>query len=77
MQTLDKSVFNGYKEEPRAHEMNEDQLFQKLADEYLKAVVAVKDLGKIPIKPRAKIIGDWMKEGDLGFIYGAQGSGKT
>jgi len=77
MQTLDKSVLNGYKAEPRPHEMNEGQLFQKLADEYSKAVVTVKDLKTIKIKPRAKIIGDWMKEGDLGFVYGARGSGKT
>jgi hypothetical protein len=77
MQALDKSVLNGYKAEPMPHEMNEEELFQKLANEYLKAVVAAKDLGTIKIEPRAKIVGDWMKEGDLGFVYGARGSGKT
>src|SRR5208282_4234988 len=27
--------------------------------------------------PREPILGDWFKEGDLGFVYGARGTGKT
>jgi putative DNA primase/helicase len=34
-------------------------------------------LAGIKIPPRESIVGDWMKEGDLGFIFGARGLGKT
>jgi biotin operon repressor len=57
--------------------LNEEAVFQKLADEYLRAVVTSDNLGDIQIAPRLKIIGEWMKEGDLGFVYGFRGSGKT
>jgi len=55
----------------------DEKLYQKLTEEYLKAVVVATQLGTIPITPRAKIVGDWMREGDLGFVYGFRGSGKT
>jgi hypothetical protein len=29
------------------------------------------------IKPREPMIGDWLKEGDLGFIFAVRGVGKT
>jgi hypothetical protein len=34
-------------------------------------------LAEVKIPPRELIVGNWMKEGDLGFIYGARGLGKT
>jgi hypothetical protein len=56
---------------------NEEKLFEKLADEYSKAVITSASLESIPITPRAKLVGEFMREGDLGFIYGFRGSGKT
>jgi hypothetical protein len=41
---------------------------------------AVCDAGKlafIEVPPREPIVGDWFKQGDLGFIFGARGLGKT
>src|SRR5208282_419028 len=29
------------------------------------------------VPPREPILGEWFKEGDLGFLYGARGLGKT
>jgi hypothetical protein len=34
-------------------------------------------LGKFKIPPREKIVGDWFKENDLGFIHARRGLGKT
>lgn len=56
---------------------DEEKLFQKLAEEYSKAVITSANLESIPITPRTKLVGDFMREGDLGFIYGFRGSGKT
>jgi hypothetical protein len=33
--------------------------------------------GAISVPPRELIMGKWFKQGDLGFIYGPRGSGKT
>ena len=35
------------------------------------------DLDKLNVPPREPILGEWFKEADLGFIYGARGLGKT
>ncbi len=66
-----------FKETPNTEQTDEEKLFQKLSEEYLKAVVTSAKLGELTIAPRKKLIGDWMREGDLGFIYGFRGSGKT
>lgn len=34
-------------------------------------------LAQIAVPPREAILGDWFKDGDLGFIFGARGLGKT
>jgi hypothetical protein len=34
-------------------------------------------LESVEIPPRDKLLGDWLREGDLGFIYGERGIGKT
>ena len=62
--------------EQKQQAMEDEKLFEKLADEYMRAVVSADKLETIPIQVRARIVGDWMKEGDLGFIYGFRGSGK-
>jgi putative DNA primase/helicase len=42
-----------------------------------KATCPAAKLAEIKIPPRAPIIGNWLMEGDLGFIFGARGLGKT
>lgn len=52
-------------------------MFEELLAKYEAAVVTADELEKILIKPRAPLVGKWMKEGDLGFVWGERGSGKT
>jgi hypothetical protein len=66
-----------FQETPSTDQSDEEKLFKKLSEEYLRAVVTSAKLGELTIAPRKKLIGDWMREGDLGFIYGFRGSGKT
>jgi hypothetical protein len=42
-----------------------------------KAICPSSGLAQLAIPPREPILGEWFKEGDLGFIYGARGLGKT
>lgn len=42
-----------------------------------KAICRADGLAQIAVPPREPILGAWFKEGDLGFIYGARGLGKT
>lgn len=41
------------------------------------ATCAADKLSEVKIPPRELIVGNWLKEGDLGFIFGARGLGKT
>ena len=47
-----------------------------LAD-FDKATCPAGKLAEIQIPPRVPIVGNWFKEGDLGFVFGARGLGKT
>ena len=40
-------------------------------------LVPLKSSRMSPFRPREPIVGGWFKQGDLGFIYGARGLGKT
>lgn len=42
-----------------------------------KAICNSSDLPKLKVPPREPILGEWFKEADLGFIFGARGLGKT
>jgi len=44
---------------------------------YQAAIYTSAALQTIEIKPREKLLGDWLLEADLGFIYGERGIGKT
>jgi AAA domain/Toprim-like len=44
---------------------------------FLKATVKGSELLAIQIPPRQLIIKDWLREGDLGFIFAYRGTGKT
>jgi AAA domain len=53
------------------------KFFKELLAKYNAAVVTSEELENVNIEPRAKLLGEWLREGDLGFIYGERGSGKT
>lgn len=42
-----------------------------------KSVVNSSELAALDLRPRAKLLGDWFCEGDLGFVYAFRGVGKT
>jgi hypothetical protein len=54
-----------------------DQLFAELLQKYSAAICTSKDLESLDIPAREFLMGKWMREGDLGFVFGERGSGKT
>lgn len=44
---------------------------------FAKATCSPEALAKLDVPPREPIVGEWFKQGDLGFIYGPRGLGKT
>lgn len=49
----------------------------ELLRKYRAAIKTSAELESIQIPPRANLLGYWLREGDLGFIYGERGVGKT
>jgi putative DNA primase/helicase len=49
----------------------------KWAEHLSKAITPVSSLSGIKLPPREPIIGSWFKQGDLGFLCGERGIGKT
>jgi hypothetical protein len=41
------------------------------------SIVSSTELALLALQPRQPLLGDWFKEGDLGFIYAFRGVGKT
>jgi hypothetical protein len=56
---------------------SEDELFDELLKKYSAAICTSEQLESIDLPPRNKLVGSWLYEGDLGFVYGERGSGKT
>jgi hypothetical protein len=46
-------------------------------EHFAKAICPAKNLVNIALPPREPIVGTWFQQGDLGFIYGPRGLGKT
>lgn len=46
-------------------------------EHFNKAICPSSELAQLTVPPREPIMGEWFKQGDLGFIYGARGLGKT
>lgn len=46
-------------------------------DIFARGALAGAELQSLVITPRAKLLGDWFAEGDLGFLFAARGVGKT
>jgi AAA domain len=58
-------------------DLNVDAEFEELLVKYQAAAFLDSELSRVTIVPRVEMVGKWMKEGDLGFVYGLRGSGKT
>ena len=52
---------------------NGNQIFEALK----KGAVRGAAFRKLKIKPRKKLLGDWFREGDTGFVFSRRGVGKT
>jgi putative DNA primase/helicase len=61
-------------EERQAVEAN---LKAQCIEDCLKALKSPSGLAAMPLPPRDPVIGKWFKQGDLGFICGPRGMGKT
>jgi hypothetical protein len=55
----------------------EEKLLAEIIKKYTAAMCTHDVLKSLPITPRNELIGNWMREGDLGFAYGHRGDGKT
>jgi len=75
--TGDDRFANGQEPPPKSEEEREKRLFQELLERYEKAICTAEELENVAIPPRLALLGNWMREGDLGFIYGERGAGKT
>jgi RecA-family ATPase len=56
---------------------DEETAFQAELNSVLKATMNLEQLSTAELPAHAQLMGQWMREGDLGFIYGARGEGKT
>lgn len=56
---------------------SDDELFDELLKKYSSAICTSEQLESIDLPSRNKLVGSWLYEGDLGFVYGERGSGKT
>lgn len=48
-----------------------------IADAFKKSIFPCTRLGDVALPPRARILGDWFMEADLGFVFAPRGLGKT
>lgn len=55
----------------------EKDLKTEWLEHFTKTICPSSGLAQLNIPPREPILGEWFKEGDLGFCYGARGLGKT
>ena len=53
------------------------QLEKSWPEAIAQSVVSSRELERLTLTPRKKLLGDWLCEGDLGFIYAFRGTGKT
>jgi putative DNA primase/helicase len=55
----------------------QEKVFAERLAQFQSALCSFEDFCKLDVKPREHLIGDWMLEGDTGFVFGQRGSGKT
>ena len=62
---------------PETMELTAADLKPAWIEHLAKAICPAHGLAEIDVPEREAILGTWFKQGDLGFIYGARGLGKT
>ena len=62
---------------PETTEITVTDLKAAWLEHFSKAICPAHGLAEIEVPEREAILGTWFKQGDLGFIYGARGLGKT
>jgi RecA-family ATPase len=55
----------------------EQRIFEELLQKYDAAICTLQQWEAVEIPKRKFLVGQWMREGDLGFLYGERGGGKT
>lgn len=75
MSKLDVAAFQ--KQVPNEVELEYQKLFEELVRKYTEAICTSAALEEMNIVPRKRLIGEFCREGDLGFVFGERGSGKT
>jgi hypothetical protein len=73
----DKSPVVPFHPLPATPPASEDERYNEALSNFNASVCLSKDLPTLDIPARLLLMGQWMREGDLGFIYGDRGSGKT
>ena len=56
---------------------NPEETLESWFDSLMKSIKSSPEFQALEIQPRPLILGEWLKEGDLGFIFAARGVGKT
>jgi AAA domain len=59
------------------NEPPEQSLFEELLQKYDAAVCTLQQWEGVEVLKRKFLVGEWMREGDLGFLFGERGGGKT
>jgi putative DNA primase/helicase len=63
--------------EPEAKQTQEEKVYAERLAKYQSALCTFAEFCELDVKPRERLIGKWMREGDTGFIFGQRGTGKT
>jgi RecA-family ATPase len=58
-------------------EDSEQRIFEELLEKYSTAICTSEQLESLEIPSRQFLMRQWIREGDLGFVFGERGSGKT
>jgi putative DNA primase/helicase len=76
-----RSGANSHTDLPKARRQTDEELdqqvFQELLTKYSGAICTSEELETLDVPSRQFLMGQWMREGDLGFVFGERGSGKT
>jgi hypothetical protein len=59
------------------HGPNGSRIEKSWTDAVNESVVTSNELASLELTPRRKLLGDWFREGDLGFVFAYRGVGKT
>jgi hypothetical protein len=69
--------FNSNTDHRANYEDSDEKIFEELLTKYSAAICTSQELESLDIPSRQFLMGQWMREGDLGFVFGERGSGKT